>query len=100
MIRGSYKQMIDGADDWSVMVGITVPFAPWSIGKYKAEEKRNEALIKQSYSEYENMSSMIAAHVPHGTPQRVLLCKEIGQIKPDLPVILEWIGHIFSKPCD
>ncbi len=63
MIRGSYKQMIDGADDWSVMVGITVPVAPWSIGKYKAEEKRNGALIKQSHSEYENMSSMIAAQI-------------------------------------
>lgn len=63
MIRGSYKQMATGTDDWSLMVGITLPVAPWSIGKYKAEERRSEALIKQAHSEYENMFNMISAQI-------------------------------------
>ncbi len=34
MLKGTYKQMREGTDFWAAMVGINIPFAPWSSGKY------------------------------------------------------------------
>lgn len=63
MIRGMYKQMIDAPDDWSLMVGATLPVAPWSIGKYKAAVQRSESLISQAEADYKNMQNMVASQV-------------------------------------
>lgn len=63
MVRGMYKQMINLPDDWSLMVGLIVPVAPWSIGKYSAAVNRSNALVKQSQAEYDNMRNMIASQV-------------------------------------
>jgi cobalt-zinc-cadmium efflux system outer membrane protein len=63
MVRGMYKQMIHEPDDWSLMLGFTLPVAPWSIGRYSAAVSRSNALVKQSQSEYENMRNMVASQV-------------------------------------
>jgi outer membrane protein TolC len=63
MVRGMYKQMIDQRDDWSLMLGLTVPIAPWSNGRYSAAVSRSNALVKQSQAEYDNMRNMIASQV-------------------------------------
>lgn len=41
MLRGMYKDMRGMPDDWSLMVGMTVPFAPWA--KRGADEGRRRA---------------------------------------------------------
>jgi outer membrane protein, heavy metal efflux system len=63
MVRGMYKQMTQSEDDWSLMVGVTVPVAPWSYGKYSSAVTRSEANIKATQAEVENMRNMIAAEV-------------------------------------
>ncbi len=63
MVRGMYKQMINQADDWSLMLGVNLPIAPWSIEKYSAAVNRSKALVNQAQAEYDNMRNMIASQV-------------------------------------
>jgi outer membrane protein TolC len=63
MVRGTYKQMTGANDDWSLMVGATVPIAPWSLGKYASGTTRSEANIKTAQGDLDNMKNMIASEV-------------------------------------
>lgn len=63
MIRGTYKQMINQPDDWAIMVGATLPFAPWTINRNKSTVRRLEAMHKRAESEYQTMENMIASQV-------------------------------------
>jgi outer membrane protein TolC len=63
MIRGMYKQMTQSADNWGLMVGATVPIAPWSLGKYSSGTARADATILGAQSDVVAMKNMIAAEV-------------------------------------
>jgi outer membrane protein TolC len=63
MIRGMYKQMMQSNDDWSLMIGATVPIAPWSHGKISSGTARADANIRMAQSERENMINMISSEV-------------------------------------
>jgi outer membrane protein TolC len=64
MVRGMYKQMLmNEEDNWSIMLGLTVPVAPWSIGKLKAQERRLQAQILESQQQIDNMISMFRARL-------------------------------------
>jgi outer membrane protein TolC len=63
MVRGMYKQMTSANDDWSLMVGATIPIAPWSLGKYSAGTTRADANISGAQSELVTMKNMIASEV-------------------------------------
>ncbi len=63
MVRGMYKQMTSAPDDWSLMVGATVPIAPWSLGKNSAGTARSDANIKTAQGQLDNMKNMIASEV-------------------------------------
>ena len=63
MVRGMYKQMMQGSDDWSLMIGATVPIAPWSRGKISSGANRADENIKMALSERENMINMISSEV-------------------------------------
>jgi len=63
MVRGVYKQMIKSNDDWSLMVGATIPFAPWSIKKISSGTMRADANISNAQSEKNTMKNMIASEV-------------------------------------
>lgn len=63
MVRGMYKQMTSAPDNWSLMVGATVPIAPWSFGKNSSATTRAGANIKSAQGELDNMKNMIAAEV-------------------------------------
>jgi cobalt-zinc-cadmium efflux system outer membrane protein len=63
MVRGMYKQMLHAEDSWSLMLGLTIPIAPWSIGKYKAQENRLQAQIRESQQQIDNMISMFQARL-------------------------------------
>lgn len=63
MVRGTYKQMMQGDDYWSVMAGVTIPIAPWSFGKYSSGTARSDANIREAQAELENMKNMIAAEI-------------------------------------
>jgi cobalt-zinc-cadmium efflux system outer membrane protein len=63
MVRGMYKQMTTTNDYWSLMIGATVPIAPWSFGKNSSASTRADANIKTAQGERDNMKNMIAAEV-------------------------------------
>jgi outer membrane protein TolC len=63
MIRGMYKQMMQTNDDWSLMIGATVPIALWSHGKISSGIARADANIRMAQSERENMINMISSEV-------------------------------------
>jgi outer membrane protein TolC len=63
MVRGAYKRMAEVPDAWEIMVGMTVPIAPWSLKKYSAGERSAGASMSQSTEEYNAMRLMIASQV-------------------------------------
>jgi outer membrane protein, heavy metal efflux system len=63
MVRGTYKQMVERPDAWSVMIGATVPIAPWSSAKYASGTASADANINAARSEFLNMKNMIASEV-------------------------------------
>jgi outer membrane protein, heavy metal efflux system len=63
MVRGMYKQMTQTNDDWSLMVGATIPIAPWSAKKYSSAIARTDADIVSAQNERDNMKNMIASEV-------------------------------------
>jgi len=60
MTKLSYKDMAQTKDDfWSFMVGITIPLAPWSSGKYTSKTEENELNVKRAEDEYASMKNMV-----------------------------------------
>lgn len=60
MTKLSYKDMAQTKDDfWSFMVGITIPLAPWSSGKYTSKTEENELNVKRAEEEYASMKNMV-----------------------------------------
>jgi outer membrane protein, heavy metal efflux system len=81
MVRGTYKQMTDLPDYWSLMAGLSIPVAPWSLGKYTATSKRALAQAGESRERLAGMETMIVAQVRdalariEGARQRIDLYK-------------------------
>jgi len=63
MVRGTYKQMSGIPDDWALMVGVSVPIAPWSYGKYTAAVDRAGFTVQESEREYDDMKNMVQSQV-------------------------------------
>jgi cobalt-zinc-cadmium efflux system outer membrane protein len=60
MTKVSYKDMAQTKDDfWSFMVGITIPLAPWSSGKYTSKTEETELNVKWAEDEYSSMKNMV-----------------------------------------
>lgn len=60
MTKLSYKDMAQTKDDfWSVMVGITIPLAPWSSGKYTSKTEETELNVKRAEDEFASMKNMV-----------------------------------------
>jgi cobalt-zinc-cadmium efflux system outer membrane protein len=63
MVRGTYKQMTDLPDDWSLMLGLTVPIAPWSYGRYASASRQAEAGEGEAREQYNAKKNMVFAQV-------------------------------------
>jgi outer membrane protein TolC len=63
MVRGTYKQMMEGTNLWAAMVGINVPVAPWASGKYSGRIEENELNIRASEQSLANMQNMVQFEV-------------------------------------
>jgi outer membrane protein TolC len=103
MVRGMYKQMTSAPDDWSLMVGATVPIAPWSLGKNSAGTARGDANIKTAQGELDNMKNMIAAEVNdallkvESSKQRLRLSKETAIPQAQQTLISAMAGYKTGK---
>ncbi len=52
-IKLGYKILpFEGKNAFAFMVGVNIPFAPWSSGKYDLAIKKNEVIIKSTTEEY------------------------------------------------
>ncbi len=59
MARVMYKDMaMTGNDFWSVMIGFSIPLAPWSSGKYTSRVKESELNVRKAEDEYASMRNM------------------------------------------
>lgn len=59
MARVTYKDMaMTGEDFWAVMVGISIPIAPWAGGKVSSAVEENELNVKKAEEEYAAMKNM------------------------------------------
>jgi outer membrane protein TolC len=64
MVGGAYKDMRDMPDDaWSVMVGVEVPIAPWSLPKYKGELAERRASLQEAIQKHHNHVKMVVSRV-------------------------------------
>ncbi len=63
MLRGTYKQMVEGTDFWAAMIGINISIAPWSSGKYSGRIEENEVSIRSGELNLADMKNMAASDV-------------------------------------
>lgn len=63
MLKGTYKQMREGTDLWAAMIGINIPLAPWSFGKYSGKTEENEVNIRTGELDLADMRNMAASDV-------------------------------------
>jgi outer membrane protein TolC len=63
MLKGTYKQMREGTDFWAAMIGITIPIAPWSSGKYSGRAEENEVNVRSGELNLVDMKNMAASSV-------------------------------------
>lgn len=63
MIKGTYKQMKEGTDLWAAMIGISIPIAPWSSGKYSGKTEENEVNVRSGELDLADMRNMAVSDV-------------------------------------
>jgi len=63
MVRGMYKQMREGTDQWAAMFSINIPFAPWASGKYSGKTEENALAARATEQSLAEMRNMIQAEV-------------------------------------
>jgi outer membrane protein TolC len=79
MARIMYKDMaMTGDDFWAVMVGISIPIAPWASGRTSSKVDENELNVKKAEEEYNYMKNMTLFDVQNAlvkvqTTQNVVL---------------------------
>jgi cobalt-zinc-cadmium efflux system outer membrane protein len=63
MVKGMYKQMMEMPDYWSLMVGLTLPIAPWSSARYLSLADRAKADLQEAQEQYKNMENLVLSQV-------------------------------------
>jgi len=59
MTRVMYKDMAMTSNDfWSVMIGVSIPLAPWSSERYTSKVEEDELNVKKAEDEYASMRNM------------------------------------------
>jgi len=62
MAKGTYKAMQGYSDDvWDLMLGVSVPVAPWSYRKYASRLKESRFSLNRSENEYAARENALAA---------------------------------------
>jgi outer membrane protein TolC len=62
MVRGTYKNMLQAEDDWSVMFGMTLPTS-WSLPKFSSRYEQRRLATRQAQLEADNMRNMAFAEI-------------------------------------
>jgi outer membrane protein TolC len=81
MIKGTYKRMMGGTDQWAAMIGINLPVAPWSIGKYSGKVEENEALLHSTEQSISDMQNMIGSEVRDAYAKVISRTEQLNRYK-------------------
>jgi outer membrane protein TolC len=90
MVRGMYKQMKEGTDQWAAMLSINIPFAPWASGKYAGKIEENSLAARATEQSLAEMRNMIQAEVRVKWAQ---ISSQWQQIERFRQVILPQVGQ-------
>lgn len=63
MLRGMYKYMAMMPNSYAIMVGVNVPIAPWSSGKYDARDDEQEARVHAAEAMRHDRENMVEYEV-------------------------------------
>lgn len=63
MVRGTYKQMREGTDQWAAMFSINIPIAPWASSKYSGKIEEQTLNVKAAEQSLAEMRNMVQAEV-------------------------------------
>ena len=64
MARVTYKNMSDTKNDfWAAMVGVNIPLAFWSSGKYTSKVEENELNVRKAEDDLASMQNMVSFEV-------------------------------------
>jgi outer membrane protein TolC len=63
MVRGMYKRMLEGTDQWAAMFSINIPIAPWASGKSSGKIEENELVARATEQSLADMKNMVQAEV-------------------------------------
>jgi outer membrane protein TolC len=64
MVEGAYKNMRDmPQDNWSFLVGVEAPFAPWALPKSRGELAERRARLREAVSTHHNHIRMVQSRV-------------------------------------
>ncbi|MBW7887237.1 MAG: TolC family protein [Bacteroidetes bacterium] len=55
----AYKELAAMPDTWELMIGISIPFAPWASGKYSGKIEEQQLAVQQKEHEFADMRNMI-----------------------------------------
>ena len=59
MVRFAYKDMAQTSNNfWSAMIGVNVPLAFWSKGRYTSKVEENELNVRKAEEEFNSMKNM------------------------------------------
>jgi len=63
MVRGTYKKMTEGTDQWAAMFSVNIPIAPWSGGKYSGKLEENTLAARTTEHSLAEMRNMVQVEV-------------------------------------
>lgn len=63
MIGGLYKERVGMPDTWAIMLGVSVPIAPWVSGKIGGAIEETEHKLQQSEARVSDMETMVRFEV-------------------------------------
>jgi outer membrane protein TolC len=81
MVRGTYKQMREGTDQWAAMFSINIPIAPWADGKYSGKIDENTLNVKATEHATADMQNMVRAEVRTAWTRASSQWEQIGRYR-------------------
>lgn len=80
MARGMYKDMRGVGDNfWSLMVGVTIPIAPWALPKIISQYRQTNAGVEQAEANSRQTRNMVLAQIQQSLT-RVLANQNIARL--------------------
>jgi outer membrane protein TolC len=88
MLQGRYMSMM-GPDEWSLMVGVKIPVAPWSSSEYRFAENAAKAREHEAQAREQAMAIMLGQEVKEAYARYQTAQARLKQVKEEQVVTAE-----------